>query len=127
MRHILLAMDGSDHSKEAISFAKTYLEMWKEARMTILYVTDHGMYAYDLIRDVVDRIEKEQTENIKKYAFEYLEEFKDRVCFKHEIGHSSSLIVEASEQEKSDLVIVGSHGRGFLNRAIIGSVAHGVV
>lgn len=56
-----------------------------------------------------------------------LKNLKIEFVFKHEIGHSSSLIVEASEQEKSDLVIVGSHGRGFLNRAIIGSVAHGVV
>jgi nucleotide-binding universal stress UspA family protein len=42
-------------------------------------------------------------------------------------GHAGSEIVALAEQEKSDLIMVGSHGKGNADRLLIGSVSTFVV
>lgn len=42
-------------------------------------------------------------------------------------GDPAESIVEAAESESADMIIVGSHGRGALGRALIGSVSDQVV
>ena len=42
-------------------------------------------------------------------------------------GHIGSEIVALAEQEKSDLIVVGSHGKSNIDRALIGSVSSFVV
>lgn len=42
-------------------------------------------------------------------------------------GEPEQVIVEAAEKWRADLVIVGSHGYGFWNRAFLGSVSNAVM
>jgi nucleotide-binding universal stress UspA family protein len=42
-------------------------------------------------------------------------------------GDPADSIVEAAQSESADMIIVGSHGRGTLGRALIGSVSDQVV
>jgi nucleotide-binding universal stress UspA family protein len=44
-----------------------------------------------------------------------------------EEGGSVDSIIEAAEQGHADLIIIGSHGRGGIARALLGSVAEGVL
>ncbi len=44
-----------------------------------------------------------------------------------EVGRADELIVAVAEQDSHDLVVMGSHGRSGLRRALMGSVAERVV
>ncbi|MFD5383299.1 universal stress protein, partial [Bacillus velezensis] len=47
--------------------------------------------------------------------------------FSHQTGHPSRTICNVAQSEKVDLIVLGSHGRGAIDRALLGSVAHGVL
>jgi nucleotide-binding universal stress UspA family protein len=44
-----------------------------------------------------------------------------------EAGNPAEAIVRAAKEWPADLVVIGSHGRGGLKRALVGSVAEGVM
>ncbi|MBD1223000.1 universal stress protein [Virgibacillus halodenitrificans] len=127
MNTILLATDGSMYSEHATEMAKTYLKAWPEARLVVLYVTAKDHYAYDFIPDVVDEAEKEITERIKTTTEEQFAGFQNNVHFLHKSGHPSKTICDVAKDQDVDLIILGSHGRGIIDRALLGSVAHGVL
>ncbi|XJZ27520.1 universal stress protein [Bacillota bacterium Lsc_1132] len=128
MKSILFATDGSKSSERAGEMAKQFLEAWPEAQLHVLYVTAKENYAYDLVPDVVDNYEKKITNDIQENILEKLfGEWKERVHFIHEIGHPSTTICKVAKQQDVELIIVGSHGRSFFDRALLGSVAHAVL
>lgn len=45
----------------------------------------------------------------------------------HRTGHPSITICKVAKEEQADLIVVRNHRRGFVTRALLGSVAHGVL
>lgn len=43
------------------------------------------------------------------------------------VGHPMNEILEAADEKECDLIVVGSHGKGFLKRAFLGSVSQSVL
>jgi nucleotide-binding universal stress UspA family protein len=43
------------------------------------------------------------------------------------VGHPVEEILLASDQEKCDMIILGSHGKGFLKQTFLGSVSRSVL
>lgn len=128
MKKILFATDGSTASEAAAKMTGDFLDAWPEARVTVLYVTAKENYAYDLVPEAADKYEEQLTEQIKKKVTErLLAPWRDRLCFLHHTGHPSLTICETAKSEGADLIIVGSHGRGVIDGALLGSVAHGVL
>jgi nucleotide-binding universal stress UspA family protein len=127
MKTILFATDGSKYSEHAAKMTLEYLEAWPKATLYVLYVTAKENYAYDLIPDVVDRAEEQIKIRIKKHMEEMFSDCKNTIEFIHETGHPSITICEAAKEKQADLIILGSHGRGIVDRALLGSVAHGVL
>jgi nucleotide-binding universal stress UspA family protein len=128
MKKLLIATDGSKYSEHAASIAKDFLQAWPELELIVCYVTVKENYAYDLIPDAVDRFEEQITKQIEKEAMEnWFASWNDRVKFLHATGHPSISICEVAEQEQVEMIIVGSHGRGAIDRMLLGSVAHGVL
>ncbi len=128
MKRILFATDGSKFSEHASSMVKEYLQAWPEAKLTVLYVTAKENYAYDLIPEAVDRYEKQLAKQIEQDALEkWFAPWKNRVMFLHLFGHPSTTICTVAEEEQSDIIIVGSHGRGAIDRMLLGSVAQSVL
>ena len=127
MKTILFATDGSKSSENAGEMVKDYLKAWPEANIYVLYVTAKENYAYDFVPETVDKIEENIKQEIVETIDNQMKEWKERVHFLHEVGHPSSTICHVAKAHEADLIIVGSHGRGFIDRALLGSVAHGVL
>ncbi len=69
----------------------------------------------------------------KEDARQVIGEFRKRITKRSgvleftEIGNPASEIVKAAKDWPADLIVIGSHGRGGLTRALMGSVAEGVM
>lgn len=50
-----------------------------------------------------------------------------RVSFAHKPGRAADVVLAEARARKADFVVVGSHGRTGLKRAVLGSVAEAVV
>lgn len=128
MNKIIFATDGSTFSELAAKTTGEFLEAWPNAKCVVLYVTAKENYAYDLVPEAVDRFEKELSNRIEKQVIEgILNNWKDRLQFIHQTGHPSQTICNVAQSEQADLIILGSHGRGAIDRVLMGSVAHGVL
>ncbi|GGA41004.1 universal stress protein [Paenibacillus physcomitrellae] len=127
MKNILFATDGSKYSARAASLMEELLQAWPEAECTVIYVTVKENYAYDLVPDAVDIYEERLSEMIKQEIDEQLARWKNRLRFVHLTGHPVKSICTAAQEVKADLIVMGSHGRGLMNEALLGSVTHGVL
>jgi len=127
MKTIVYATDGSAASETAGETVKDYLQAWPEAKVIVLYVTAKENYAYDLIPDVVNQHEAEVTKEIKQKIEKQYDKWHDRFEFAHRTGHPSPTICSFADEKDANLIIIGSHGRGVIDRALLGSVTHSVL
>jgi len=90
-------------------------------------------YPESLSVDVIDvKILQEIEENKKREAREKLEGLVDflkplKVKTIVDVGDPRDLILEAEERENPDLVVIGSHRKGLVEKILIGSTAEKVV
>jgi nucleotide-binding universal stress UspA family protein len=126
--HILLAYDGSDPAREALSVA---LEQFDPDQLTALYVFDPGEAGYDAPDPF--RSDNDLRSLARERAATTLEEVEATVedgielQTAQETGHPARMIVRYAEEHDVDHVVVGSHGREGLSRLLLGSVAEMVV
>ena len=57
---------------------------------------------------------------------DFPEDLKRFVCTTVAIGHPVTKILEAAEENNIDVIVMGTHGRGILEHAFLGSVAEKV-
>ena len=124
-KNILLATDGSKHSdiaaNKAINFAKSY-----GGELLVISVVDVPSEFYAEAPQVVDdmaRKAKEFVAEIKKKA----ETFNIKTSTFTGEGESYEVITDLAKKEKSDVIIMGSHGRTGLKRLLMGSVTEKVI
>jgi nucleotide-binding universal stress UspA family protein len=124
-KNILLATDGSKHSKaaseKAIDFAKSY-----GGELFVISVVDVPSEFYAEAPQVVDDMAqkaKEFVADVKKKA----EAFNIKTSTFTGEGESYEVITDLAKKEKSDVIIMGSHGRTGLKRLLMGSVTEKVI
>lgn len=117
---ILVPVDGSDPSERAIRFAADLARRF-ECTLQVVHITD---------------TETEATEQIIERAEEILAEEgiegDPQISIDVDLGFRSAEqvgndIVEMVESEGYDHVVMGHHGTGMVDRAILGSAAETVV
>ncbi|MFZ0183637.1 MAG: universal stress protein [Nitrosotalea sp.] len=126
IKKILVPMDGSKSSFSALDEA-IYMASQFDAQITVLYVL-HVAY------DNPDLVNTPETRKLLKKVTEFLENaekqvIKNKISFKKEtlFGQESKKIIDFSQKEKFDLIVMGSRGLGPVKRMILGSVASSVV
>jgi nucleotide-binding universal stress UspA family protein len=127
--NILVAIDGSDTSQRVLVRAVEEAKVWN-ARLNVIYVVETGLFSSlpaDNTVEIMYRVlEKEGTEVLEQ-AKKYAADNGVNVITYIKQGHAGSEIVTLADKEKTDLVMVGSHGKSQADRLLIGSVSTYVV
>lgn len=134
---ILLAIDGTKHSQPAIRAVSNF-KLNADDELKIITVVDLAMpMAVDLYAGYLPsstEIENTAKENanivLESTKNEIIELMNDRnfsITTEVLIGSPESRIVEAAENFRSDLIIVGSHGYNRWERLLLGSVSDSII
>lgn len=128
---ILVPTDGSEAAQAAVDHALGIAEQYG-SEVHALYVADTDAVAYGLGAEQVDRIRqgqfeemddlREQAESATKYVVERANDRGLRAHERHAGGKPHRAIADYAEQNGIDLVVMGSHGRSGVRRALLGSV-----
>lgn len=134
--HALIATDGSQVSIEA---ATKGVQLLKPTKVTLLTVADTSVAddsgAGGFEGNLLTPEESEQARSaILEEGSDELESTiealgVDPAIVEHRLveGASGQMIVHTADEVGADVIVVGSHGHGFLSRVLIGSVSEYVV
>jgi nucleotide-binding universal stress UspA family protein len=127
--NILIALDGSEASQRALSRAVDEAKMWN-AQLQAIYVVETGLFSslpLDNTVEIMYRVLEKEGKAVLEKAKKSAAENGVTIITHIKQGHAGSEIVALAEQEKSDLIMVGSHGKSNTDRLLIGSVSTFVV
>ena len=140
IKNILYATDLTENSAYAFGYAINSAEK-HDAHIHILHVLEQlpsqtGEYPFPFQLDKVrEESRQELLKEIKKRLEEFCQsEFKGnperlkRVASIQVVeGYPAGTILDKAEESKADMVIMGTHGKGWLAHAFFGSVAEAVL
>ncbi|HVP95811.1 universal stress protein [Methanoregula sp.] len=123
--NILVAIDGSKASDQAIERAVDEAKVWN-ARLHAIYVVETGLFS-SLPSDNTVEIMYRVLENEGNAALEKAKKTaaKNGVALITHLkqGHAGTEIVALAQKEKVDLIISGSHGKSKTDSILLGSVS----
>lgn len=128
-KHILLAVDFSDHT-DAIAERAQDLANRYQAKLSLLHVVDN-LPIVDTVNGPIIPYEIDLTEQIMESAKVRLTKLAERFMISEtnrflELGSPKIEIVRIADENAVDLIVVGSHGRHGL-ALLLGSTANGVL
>ena len=132
IKKILIPIDGSDSSLEALVYAGTFASEYKIS-VYLMAVTDPHHSIYDVYAEQVtltQRVSEATTvlnqrfsETEKKAKALGISNIILRRCF----GTPCEKIIEVATKEKIDLIVMGTHARTGIAHFLIGSVTEKVI
>lgn len=128
IKEVLVATDFSECSNNAIAYARSIAHNFG-ARMHVMHVANPS--ATDFLTPgapmpVIDTRPAERDQLAASVTDDDRHTLRAQVVFV-EHGGPAEIIAEYAERHRIDLVVVGTHGRRGVARAILGSVAEKVV
>jgi nucleotide-binding universal stress UspA family protein len=135
---ILLATDGSKFSTAAVEECKKYIESGLATEVKIVSVyeaqvpiaSEPFIIASDCYQKLNDYARDRSTDAARRAHAILTSAETDlavEITTETEMQDPRSFIPEIAKSWKADLIIVGSHGRGFWGRMALGSVSDSVV
>jgi nucleotide-binding universal stress UspA family protein len=123
IRSILVTTDFSAGTTEALKYAFSFAQEC-QARITLLHVVDQ-VAVETFVKSALPTIDaiRRQLEKLVPAEARPWCDVKTRV----EVGVPYSTISEVLKSEKADLLVMNVHGKGFIDRALLGSTAERVV
>lgn len=130
MNKILVSVDGSKNSKQAIIKAKDLANL-SGAEVVILHVindTVNNPYAtLTEYQGAIDSAFTDQGEIILEESKQLFDDSDVEIKTLLIHGDPGKIIIEIAEQENSDLIIMGSRGLNSISRVMLGSVSNKVL
>ena len=127
LQKILIAVDGSEHSKRAVEYA---IELLKMLQADIILIHCHRTYPTLLgepyLQQAINKINQEAETLVKPFR-ELFRKANIAITERIMEGRAGEVIVAVADTEKADLIIMGSRGLSDLEGLIVGSVTHRVL
>lgn len=135
---IMIATDGSDFSKYAVEKTCEMVVKPAEAVVRIISVYEHilpmAAEPFAISSEYYQEIEKEIAKQTEDYAEQAAKDVREHfsgtaidVSVQVERGAPDRVIIEAAKDWNADLIVVGSHGRGFWGRMMLGSISDSIL
>lgn len=131
-QRILVPVDFSDHSREALRYAHEWSKLYEGAAIDVLHVVEENLHPAFYVGGVRSVYDVEP--NLDQKALEKLEAFVEETvgpsveADSHVVsGTAASAIPTFVEEHAVDLVAMSTHGRTGMDRFLLGSVAEKVV
>lgn len=129
--NILLAVDGSDYSTRAVDALLTFSARLREMpRVHVLYVhlpIPIGFATRHVAREIVDAYYHEEGQAVVQPVADRLRQAGLEAVAHVRVGSPGETIAHAVTDLECDAVWMGTHGRGSVTQALLGSVAARVV
>jgi nucleotide-binding universal stress UspA family protein len=123
---ILLASDGSEHSKRAAENAIHIAKCSQGSTVDVVYVVDHDRVKSDVLKNwnsnELGDIRVERMKTVEKIAEEAGVTYKLTILH----GEPGPIIVDYINKNNFDIAIIGSRGLNGLQEFVLGSVSHKV-
>ena len=123
---ILLAVDGSPHTKKMLAYLATHMETFgSDSTFTALTVEPPLPPRARAIvgAEVAENFHIESATKVLEPVTTFLKRHDLQIDSAFRVGPAGETIAEFADEGKYDLLIMGSHGHGALGNLIIGSVA----
>jgi nucleotide-binding universal stress UspA family protein len=127
--NILVAIDGSEASQRAFDRAIDIAKAGN-ASLHAVYVVETGLFSSlpaDNTVEIMYNVLKKEGESVLAKAKTQATAASVTLTTHIKFGHAGSEVIALAEKSKSDLIIVGSHGKSQTDRLLIGSVSTFVV
>jgi len=139
IKKILFATDLSKNSAYAFYYA-IHMAKRDEAKVVILHAVEPLPPMLIAFEDFVYKVAKDRWEDAVKTIKERLQEFSQKVDARMGIsslefvsktlirlGHPVEEILKVVDEEGCDVIVLGTHGKGFLEQTFLGSVSSSVL
>jgi nucleotide-binding universal stress UspA family protein len=127
---ILFAADGSEYTKRALAFLMTHETLTGPLDELIVFNVQVA-FPTRVVKMVDANEVKDFHREESDKVFAPIKLFLDAHAVPYRclaaVGPLAAEIVRAAHTEKVDLILMGTHGYGVMGRALMGSVAHGVI
>ncbi len=131
---ILIGTDGSIYSRKAIKECCRIFSGKKDLKIKIVsnYEAVIPLDAFATTSQFADERNQAAHEQVEGFVAEALEIISDelpdaKITTAVAMDFPERFIVEEAKNWEADLIVVGSHGRGFWGRLTLGSVSNGVI
>lgn len=135
---ILIATDGSDFSRNAVEESCKFIAAKKQTDIKIISVVERlapmaaepfavSAEYYAQIESDMKKAAKEAVAEAEKIINDKLPEENIFISGEVFTGSVKQMIVDEATQFGADLIVVGSHGYGFFDRLMLGSISSYVV
>jgi nucleotide-binding universal stress UspA family protein len=127
---VLVTLDGSSFSERVLPYAKTLAQAidGEILLLTVPEVPEPEMYGP--MYDAVEELRHKAEANAERYLHGVANGLREEGANVRAIitgSRPATTIVEVAEQEHADLIMLATHGRGGMQRLMVGSVADRVV
>ncbi|MBT2669079.1 universal stress protein [Bacillus sp. ISL-4] len=125
-KKILLATDGSEHSKRAAEQAISIAKCNEDSSIDVVYVVDNDRSK----TEVLNNWNSANLNDLRKKRMKFVENKAKEAGVKFQInilnGEPGPTIVNYANKNNFELVIIGSRGLNSLQELMLGSVSHKV-
>jgi nucleotide-binding universal stress UspA family protein len=129
-RNILVAYDGSDLAKKALTCAYNFVKDNFDARLHIVHIYQFPAMivgeAFIPLPSGLDQTYYAHAEQLLNEAKEMLSPYENATYVMKQ-GQPAKDLLEYAYDQNCDLIIIGSRGLGGIQEFVLGSVSHNVV
>lgn len=127
---ILLAADGSSYTKKALAFLVTHEGLaGKKDELVVLHVQAPISPRVKTMvgNDVIAQYHREEADAVLAPIDTFLKRHEIPFTCRWVVGSPCDEILNAATVEGAQLIVMGTHGQGLVNRFFMGSIAQRVV